>query len=69
MIGHPLILDELYGDEKLNRRFIKFLKMKRFFLHASMVEFPHPVGGAKIVITSNPPHSFTAALKKLREST
>lgn len=69
MIGHPLILDELYGDEKLNRRFVKFLKMKRFFLHASTVEFPHPVGGKKLAITSQPPHSFTAVLKKLREST
>jgi len=69
MIGHPLILDELYGDEKINRRFMKFLKMQRFFLHASTVEFPHPVQGTLLTVSSEPPHSFTSVLKKLREST
>ncbi len=68
MIGHPLILDELYGNEKVNRAFGKFLKMQRFFLHASKVEFPHPVSGTTVTIVSEPPHSFLAVLKKLQES-
>lgn len=68
MIGSPLILDDLYGDEKINRAFGKFLKMQRFFLHASKVEFPHPVTAKPVVIVSEPPHSFTAVLAKLRES-
>jgi 23S rRNA-/tRNA-specific pseudouridylate synthase len=33
MIGHPLVLDQIYGDAKANKRFGKFLKMSRFLLH------------------------------------
>lgn len=66
MIGHPLILDTVYGDQKENRRIEKFLRMHRFFLHASAVTLPHPVTGQEIVIRSPLPPSFSATLKKLR---
>lgn len=68
MIGHPLILDDVYGDEKANKAFKKFLKMQRFFLHASRIEFPHPVTGKTIVIDSPMPHTFAAVLDKLRKA-
>ena len=67
-IGHPLILDQLYGIEKVNKAFRKFLKMERFFLHASSIEFPHPVEQKTVKIESKPPHSFEAVLAKLRQS-
>lgn len=67
MIGHPLVLDSVYGNEKANRLFNKFLKMKRFFLHASAVDFLHPVSGAPIHIESPRPVSFDAVCKKLKE--
>ncbi len=67
MMGNPLILDELYGDDKPNKTFGRFLKMKRFFLHASKAEFPHPDTGKQIVIESPMPHTFLAVLKKLQE--
>lgn len=68
MIGNPLILDDVYGDDKPNKVFGKFLKMKRFFLHASRVEFVHPVTAKQIVIESPMPHTFIAVLKKLKEN-
>lgn len=68
MIGNPLLLDDVYGDEKANRSFGKFLKMQRFFLHASRIEFPHPVTEKSILIESPIPHSFTAVVDKLRKA-
>lgn len=67
MIGNPLILDDVYGDDKPNKTFGKFLKMRRFFLHASKVEFPHPETGKAVVIESPLPHTFVAVLKKLKQ--
>lgn len=65
MIGHPLILDQVYGNEKANRAFGKFLKMQRFFLHASSVDFPHPVSGAPVHIDCTRPKVFEGVCKKL----
>jgi 23S rRNA-/tRNA-specific pseudouridylate synthase len=68
MLGHPLILDDLYGNEKINKSFTKFLKLQRFFLHASQIEFPHPISGEMIVVRSPMPKTFNAVLKKLRDA-
>lgn len=68
MIGHPLILDKEYGDEKVNKTFAKFLKMQRFFLHASKAEFPHPVTGETVVLESQMPHTFEKVLEMLRKA-
>ena len=68
MMGNPLILDDVYGDDKPNKTFGKFLKMQRFFLHASKVEFVHPVTEKPIVIESPMPYTFIAVLKKLKEN-
>lgn len=67
MIESPLILDDEYGDKKANRAFSRLLKMHRFFLHASSVEFPHPVTGAKTRIESPLPTSFQRTLDQLRK--
>ena len=67
MIGHPLLLDKVYGDEKANRAFSKVLKMHRFFLHAISVDFPHPVTKKSIHINSPMPKSFEASIKKLKD--
>jgi RluA family pseudouridine synthase len=66
MIGHPLILDDVYGQEKANRSFSKALRMHRFFLHATSVDFPHPVSKQMIHIDSPMPKYFEATLAKLR---
>lgn len=66
MIGHPLILDDVYGISKANRAFSKYLKMRRFLLHAESIDFPHPLTGAPVHIACEPPMSFLSAVKKLR---
>ena len=68
MIGHPLILDVVYGIAKANKEFSKFLRLHRFFLHASRITFPHPVTGTIIEIVSPLPKAFLAVIKKLREA-
>ena len=68
MIGHPLILDTVYGIQKANRQFEKFLKFHRFFLHAAAVTFPHPMTGQEVVIRAPLPQSFEIVLKKIRDS-
>lgn len=66
MIGHPLILDDIYGIEKANKAFSRYLKMRRFFLHAESIDFPHPITGKPVHIVSKPPPSFDIIIKKLR---
>jgi 23S rRNA pseudouridine955/2504/2580 synthase len=39
--GHPLAGDSRYGDEAFNRK-MKSFGLKRMFLHASALDFPHP---------------------------
>ena len=51
-LGHPLVIDERYGDDGANRKARK-LGLKRLFLHAQSISFPDNSG--------NELH-FTAAL-------
>ncbi len=66
-IGHPLILDDEYGNTKLNAVFTKEFRFQRFFLHASGMEFPHPTTGVAIRITSPLPKHFQEVIRLLRE--
>ena len=50
-IGHPIVGDKKYGD--------KHQKEKRLYLHATYLEFIHPVSKKNIIIKSNYPNSFT----------
>ncbi|MEI8230231.1 MAG: RluA family pseudouridine synthase [Candidatus Peregrinibacteria bacterium] len=65
-LRHPLVLDELYGHKGYNRVFSQEFRYHRFFLHASVLEFPHPVTGEKMKIEAEMPRSFEDVLKKLR---
>ena len=64
-IGYPLLLDDLYGQKKLNRLFTQEFGYHRFFLHAVCTELPHPITGAKIVIEAPLPKPFVDVLKRL----
>ncbi len=68
MIGCPLILDDVYGDERANKLFNKFLKMKRFFLHAMSVDFVHPVTKQPVHIESPEPPGFYKTVNMLRKA-
>lgn len=65
-IGHPLLLDEEYGNKGINRVFTREFRLRRFFLHAARVSFPHPVTGEPLTIEAPLPRVFESVLKKLR---
>ena len=66
-IGHPLLLDRMYGDGRFDRVFTREFGYRRYFLHAFSVDFPHPVTGEKLRIEAAMPRVFAAVLHKLGE--
>lgn len=46
-LGHPVAGDEKYGDWEFNRR-LRELGLKRLFLHAETLSFPHPMSGQPV---------------------
>jgi 23S rRNA pseudouridine955/2504/2580 synthase len=42
-MGHPLVIDERYGDKDANRQARK-MGLKRLFLHAQSIAFPDKSG-------------------------
>lgn len=65
-IGHPLALDDEYGNRKYNGTFKQELRYHTFFLHAYSLTFPHPITKEKITVTAPMPRNFEECLKKLR---
>ncbi|NOS67581.1 MAG: RluA family pseudouridine synthase [Candidatus Peribacteraceae bacterium] len=65
MIHHPLVLDDVYGDEKFNRKFTKELGYRRFFLHAWKVTLPHPLTHKDVSIEAPMPKVFEEVLHSL----
>ncbi len=63
-IGHPVAGDDKYGDWEANRRF-KAQGLKRMFLHAYSLEFPHPVSGEPLVMKAPLAPELEAFLGKL----
>lgn len=66
-IGHPLILDQEYGQRAHNRVFSHEFKLHRFFLHAEKLTLPHPVTGKQIVIEAPLPRVFEGVLGRMRK--
>jgi 23S rRNA pseudouridine1911/1915/1917 synthase len=56
-LGHPVLGDFLYGSRK---------KLPRQMLHASHLEFHHPVTGKKMIFHSELPGDFQKVLEKIR---
>jgi len=50
--GFPVIGDDKYGDFALNKHVaaVRHGGLKRMFLHARLMAFPHPLSGEKIII-------------------
>ncbi len=65
LIKYPLVMDDVYGNEKFNRTFCRQTGYRRFFLHAWKVSFPHPVTGKEVTIEAPMPRPFEEVLKKL----
>lgn len=65
-IGHPLLLDAVYGDPRVDRAFKRRHKYRRFFLHAAKLTFPHPVTGTTLTIAAPLPKAFEQVIQALR---
>ena len=50
-LGHPIVGDERYGQDDINKHF-RNKGYKRMFLHAQTLRFSHPVTGVVMVITA-----------------
>lgn len=50
-IGHPVAGDDKYGDREANKA-LKAVGLKRMFLHAHRLAFPHPETGERLALTA-----------------
>ena len=66
-IGHPLLLDDIYGDKTFNHRWGQKLRMHRFFLHAAALFFHHPFTREWINVEAPVPRAFEDVLRRLSE--
>ncbi len=64
--GLPLAGDPIYGDFVCNREWRKRFGLRRLFLHARRLEFPHPQRGRAISIESPLPPELEDCLAQLR---
>lgn len=58
-INHPIIGDVSHGDNKQNHFFKQHMGFSRLMLHASLLEFIHPVTKQKLSINSSPLSALT----------
>lgn len=72
-LGHPIVGDKIYIDPAIFERYIHegwqeamqpVVKTRRLLLHASRLEFPHPVTRELVRYTSEIPSCFDAFLNK-----
>ena len=64
-IGHPLLCDPLYGNEKADRNFTKHYGYRHFFLHAAKLSLPHPATGKLLHLQAPLPRAFQEAVSRL----
>jgi 23S rRNA pseudouridine955/2504/2580 synthase len=61
-LGHPIVGDERYGVDEVNKTF-KNKGYKRMFLHAHTLKFQHPVTGILMTISAPLPAQLENLLK------
>jgi 23S rRNA pseudouridine1911/1915/1917 synthase len=74
-LGHPIVGDKIYIDPRIFERYIQtgwledmrpVVKTERLLLHASGLEFCHPVTGALVKFTSEIPPCFDLFLNEAK---
>jgi 23S rRNA pseudouridine1911/1915/1917 synthase len=65
-IGHAVVSDEFYAGRKTARNDRQFCP--RLFLHATEIQFTHPLTNEKVKFTSKLPDELEDALRKISES-
>lgn len=63
--GHPIALDDKYGDTEFDSK-MKAAGLSRLFLHAYSIRFEHPKTGEEMVITAPLDNTLKTVLAKLR---
>ena len=63
-LGYPIAGDEKYGDFALNKALPRE-GLKRMFLHAWKMQFPHPISGEAMTLEAPVPEVLQAFIKKL----
>jgi 23S rRNA pseudouridine955/2504/2580 synthase len=63
-IGHPVAGDKKYGDFPFNREAKARWGLKRLFLHAESIEFPHPHHNGRVRVEAPLPEELKDVLKK-----
>jgi 23S rRNA pseudouridine955/2504/2580 synthase len=64
-IGHPVVGDAKHGDFAFNREAQSSWGLKRLFLHAQRLEFPHPEGSRRVKVEAPLPEALLEALKRM----
>ena len=67
-LGHPIVGDERYGVDEVNKAF-KTKGYKRMFLHAETLKFQHPVTGVLMSISAPLPSQLENLLKHEEHAT
>jgi len=62
-IGHPVAMDDRYGDAAADRR-LRTLGLRRLFLHATSLAFDTPQG--RVCVSAPLPESLTTVLERLQ---
>lgn len=65
-LGYPIAGDEKYGDFELNRTLARE-GLKRMFLHAWKMNFPHPVSNERLGLEAPLPESLNLFLQRLSQ--
>lgn len=63
-IGHPVAGDRRYGDFAFNREAKARWGLKRLFLHAERIQFPHPEHGGRITVEARLPPELEDVLRR-----
>lgn len=66
-VGHPIALDDKYGDKDFDEK-MRMLGLNRLFLHAFSIRFDHPKTNETLRLNAPLDEKMKAILKKLRES-
>lgn len=64
-IGFPVVGDIVYGDQKVNKKFLERFGLDRQFLHAAKLTITHPRTGKKMTFESKLSEELERALDSL----
>ncbi|MDD7568465.1 MAG: 23S rRNA pseudouridine(955/2504/2580) synthase RluC [[Actinobacillus] rossii] len=65
--GHPIAMDDKYGDKDFDTE-MRLLGLNRLFLHAASIRFEHPKTGETLRLNAPLDDNMKAILKKLRDT-